>query len=74
MNDVKQFWDIVQSPVHLIQQMLGESFVAKVVLKSCGECDSIQKSLWILCKKSSLALQVCSELIAFKSYKLQLMF
>ncbi len=22
----------------------------KAVLKSCGECDSIQKSLWILCK------------------------
>jgi hypothetical protein len=44
-NDVEQFWDIVQSPVHLIQQKLGESFVPKAVLKSCGECDSIQKSL-----------------------------
>ncbi len=49
-DEVKQFWDIVQSPVHLILQKLGESSVAKAVLKSGGECDSIQKSLWILCK------------------------
>ncbi len=28
-NDLKQFWDIVQSPVHLIQQTLGESCVPK---------------------------------------------
>ena len=50
-NEVKQFWDIVQSPMHLILQTLGESSVPKAVLKSGGECDSIQKSLWILCKK-----------------------
>jgi hypothetical protein len=50
-NEVKQFWDFVQLPVHLILQTLGESSVPKVVLKSVGECDSIQKSLWILCKK-----------------------
>jgi hypothetical protein len=48
---MEQFWDIVQSPVHLIQQTLGESFVPKAVLKSYGGCDSIQKSLWILHKK-----------------------
>ncbi len=41
-NEVKQFWDIVQSPMHLILQTLGESSVPKVVLKSGGECDSIQ--------------------------------
>jgi hypothetical protein len=50
-DEVKQFWDIVQSPVHLILQTLGESSVPKASLKSGGECDSIQKSLWILCKK-----------------------
>ncbi len=50
-DEVKQFWDIVQSPVHLILQTLGESSVPKAVLKSGGECDSIEKSLWILCKK-----------------------
>jgi hypothetical protein len=50
-NEVKQFWDIVQSSMHLILQTLGESSVPKAVLKSVGECDSIQKSLWILCKK-----------------------
>ncbi len=62
-NDMEQFWDIVQSPVHLIQQMLGESCVPKAVLKTCGVCDSIQKSLWILWKKTNSALQVRSELI-----------
>jgi hypothetical protein len=50
-NHVKQFWDIVQFPVHLIQQTLFESCVPKAVLKSCGEIDSVEKSLWILCKK-----------------------
>jgi hypothetical protein len=49
--EVKQFWDIVQLLVHLILQTLGESSVPRAVLKSGGECDSIQKSLWILCKK-----------------------
>ncbi len=44
-NEVKQFWDIVQLPVNLILQTLGESSVPKAVLKSVGECDSIQKSL-----------------------------
>ncbi len=49
-DEVKQFWDIVQSPVRLIVQTLDESSVPKAVLKSGGECDSIQKSLWILHK------------------------
>jgi hypothetical protein len=44
-DEVKQFWDIVQSPVHLILQTLGESSAPKAVLKSGGESDSIQKSL-----------------------------
>jgi hypothetical protein len=70
-NEVKQFWDIVQSPVHLILQTLGESSVPKAVLKSVGECDSIQKSLWILCKKSSSAPQVCSKSNALKTCKRQ---
>ncbi len=40
-NEVKQFWDIVQSPVHLILQTLGESSAPKAVLKSGRECDLI---------------------------------
>jgi hypothetical protein len=36
-DEVKQFWDIVQWPVHLILQTLGESSVPKAVLKSGGE-------------------------------------
>ncbi len=68
-NEVKQFWDIVQSPMHLILQTLGESSFPKVVLKSGGECDSIQKRLWILCKNSSSAPQVCSKSNALKTCK-----
>ncbi len=37
--------------MHLILQTFGESSVPKAVLKSVGECDSIQNSPWILCKK-----------------------
>jgi hypothetical protein len=50
--EVNQFWSIVQSPIHLIQTTLDESLVPKAVLKKVGgECDSIQKRLWILRKK-----------------------
>jgi hypothetical protein len=59
-NDMEQLWNIVQSPVHLIQQTLGESCVPKAVLKSCGECDSIQKNLWILHKKNQVQHYKCT--------------
>jgi hypothetical protein len=68
-DEVKQFWNIVQSPVHLILQTLGESSVPKAVLKSGGKCDSIQKILWILHKKISAALQVRSKLNTLKTCK-----
>jgi hypothetical protein len=68
-NEVKQFWDNVQLHVRLILQTLDESSVPKAVLKSGGECDSIQKSLWILCKKIKFKPQVCSELNALKTCK-----
>jgi hypothetical protein len=46
-----KIWNIATSPVHLILQALDESSVLKAVLKLSGKCDSIQKHLWILCKK-----------------------
>jgi hypothetical protein len=49
--EVNQFWATVQSPMHLILETLNESSVPKAMLKSSGECDSIQKSLWILRKQ-----------------------
>ncbi len=50
--DIYQFWCNVQSPILLIQKILGESLVPKAVQKKIGsECDSIEKSLWILRKK-----------------------
>ncbi len=66
-DEVKQFWDIVQSPVHLILQTLGESSVPKAVLKSGGECDSIQKSLWILCKKFKFSTTSAIRIEQFKN-------
>ncbi len=68
-NEVKQFWYIVQLPMHLILQTLGESSVTKAVLKSGGECDSIQKVCGFFVKKSSSAPQVCSESNALKICK-----
>jgi hypothetical protein len=65
--EVEQFWSIAQSPMHLIKKILGESSVPKAVLKSSGECDSLQKSLWILCKKSSPVPQVCYKINASKT-------
>jgi hypothetical protein len=64
-NDMKQFWDIVQLPVYLIQQTLGESCVPKAVLKSCGEIDSIEKSLWILCKKIKFSTTSAFQILCF---------
>ena len=65
-NEVKQFWDIVQLPLHLILQTLGES-VPQAVLKSGGECDSIQKSLWILCKKIKFSTTSSFQIECFKN-------
>jgi hypothetical protein len=70
-NEVKQFWDIVHLPVHLILQTLGESSVPpKAVLKSGRECDSIQKSLWILCKKFRFSTTSLFQIKCFKKEKL----
>ncbi len=66
-NELKQFWDIVQSPVHLILQTLGESSVPKAVVKSGGECDSIQKSLWILHKKIKFSTTSAFRIECFKN-------
>ncbi len=66
-DEVKQLWDIVQSPVHLILQTLGDSSVPKAVLKSGGECDSIQKSLWILCKKFKFSTKSAFRIECFKN-------
>jgi hypothetical protein len=66
-NEVRQFRDIVQSPVRLILQTLGELSVPKAVLKSGGECDSIQKSLWILCKKIKFSTTSAFRIECFKN-------
>jgi hypothetical protein len=68
--EVNQFWAIVHSPMHLILQTLGESSVPKSVLKkSGGECDSIQKSRWILCKKFKFNTTNLLQIECFKNLK-----
>jgi hypothetical protein len=66
-NEVKQFSDIVQLPVHLNLQTLGESSVPKAVLKAGGECDPIEKSLWILCKKFEFSTTSAFRIERFKN-------
>jgi hypothetical protein len=46
---------------------LGESSVPKAVLKSGGECDSIQKSMWILCKQFKFSTTSASQIKCFKN-------
>ncbi len=67
---VNQFWTIVQPPIYLIQTTLCESLVPKALLKkSGGECDSIQKSLWILCKKFKFSTTSLLRIERFKNLK-----
>jgi hypothetical protein len=65
-NEVKQFWDLVKLPVHLILKTLGESSVPKAILKSDGECELLQKSLWILCKKFKFSTTKLLQIECFK--------
>jgi hypothetical protein len=67
--EMKQFWSIVQSPIHMIQKTLGESSVPKAVLKSSGDCDSLQTSLWILCKKIKFSTTSLLQNECFKNLK-----
>ena len=46
---------------------IGKSSVPKAVLKSDGECDSIQKSLWILCKKFKFSTTSSFQIECFKN-------
>ncbi len=64
---VKHFWSIVQSPMHLIKKILGESSVPKAVLKSSGECESLQNVFGFSVKNSSSVPQVCYEMNASKT-------
>jgi hypothetical protein len=67
--EVNQFWAIVQSSIHLILETLNESSVPKVMLKSSGECESIQKSLWILCKQFKFSTTKLLRIECFKNLK-----
>ncbi len=67
--EVNQFWAIVQSPMHLILETLNESSVPKAMLKSSGECDSIQKSLWILCTQFKFSTTKLLQIECFKNLK-----
>ena len=61
-NEVKQFWDILQLPVHLILQTLGESSVPKTVLNLVENVIQFKKVLGFFVKNSSSVPQVCYEI------------
>ncbi len=67
--EVNQFYAIVKSPMHLILETLNESSVPKAMLKSSVECDSIQKSLWILCKQFKFSTTKLLRIECFKNLK-----
>ncbi len=67
--EVNQIWAIVQSPMHLILETLNESSVPKAMLKPSGECDSIQKSLWILRKQFKFSTTKLLQIECFKNLK-----
>ncbi len=50
-EDMNIFWELATSDLFALMESLNESFVPKAVLKPSLEIDSIQKCLWILCKK-----------------------
>jgi hypothetical protein len=51
-EDIKVFWDIVcNQSMQSVYGKLVETIVLKLVYKKDGGVDSIEKSLWVLCKK-----------------------
>jgi hypothetical protein len=57
-EDMKVFWDIVcDQSLQSVCAKSEETFVPKNVYKKGGGVDSIEKSLWVLCKKSILIQQ-----------------
>ncbi len=52
-EDIKGFWDTVRvQSLQSVCAKLGETFVPKNVYKNGGGVDSIEKSIWVLRKKS----------------------
>jgi hypothetical protein len=66
---VKQFWDILQLPVHLILQTLGESSVPKTVLNLVENVIQFKKVCGFFVNNSSSAPQVHSKSNALKLAK-----
>jgi hypothetical protein len=50
-DDMNIFWELTTSDLNALMNSLNEEFVPKAVLKPSLQIDSIQKCLWILCKK-----------------------
>ena len=54
-EDREEFWDIVRDQsLQSVCAKLGETFVPKKLYKKGEGVDSIEKSIWILCKNSIL--------------------
>jgi hypothetical protein len=68
-ENMKLFWELATSDLLSIMKSLNESNVPKKVFKPGLEFDSIEKCLWILCKKFNFATMTKVKVDRFKSLK-----
>jgi hypothetical protein len=72
VEDIPTFWELATSPLLLIKSQLKEDSVPKDVSCKGTWIDSIQKCLWILCKKFNFATTTNIKLNLFHSLKMTL--
>jgi hypothetical protein len=51
LEEMNIFWELATSDLFTFMKSLNETFVPRAVLSPSSRIDSIQKCLWILCKK-----------------------
>ena len=66
------FWKLATPPLQMIKSHLKEDSVPKAVSRNGTGIDSIQKCLWILCKKFDFATSSKIKLTIFHSLKMTL--
>jgi hypothetical protein len=71
-EDMSTFWELATSPLLLIKSQLKEDSVPKAVSCKGTGIDSIQKCLWILCKKFKFATTTNIKLNLFHSLNMTL--
>jgi hypothetical protein len=72
VKDMSTFWELATSLLLLIKSQLKEDLVPKAVYCKGTGIDSIQKCLWILCKRFKFATTTYIKLNLFHSLKMTL--